>query len=104
MIRFLIQKWLLLKEKITMWLFGLSGALASGSIYHVVQTCQGGNCLQCGGCAAAIAAAAASSSAGIAARTKGRRRWLLVGCIALAGLLIYGFLEGIKQGLVIVSF
>lgn len=104
MIRLLIHKWLLLKDKITMGLFGLSGALTSGSIYHVVQTCQGGNCARCGGCAAALTAAVASASTGIAARTKGRRRWMLTGCVALAGLLVYGFLEAIKQGWVVLSF
>jgi hypothetical protein len=99
MIRLVVQKWLLLKEKLTMGLFGLSGSLTAGSIYHVVQTCQGGDCIRCGRCAVALSAAVASASAGIAGRTKGRRRWVLIAAVVFIGMLIYGLLELLKSGI-----
>lgn len=90
--------WQRLRGTVSMALFGLSGSLVAGSAQHVVQTCKG-NCLGCGSCALALAGAVVAASAGVAERTSGRRRWLLLALTALAGLALYYLLSLYKRGL-----
>lgn len=95
----LYQRWRRLQERVIMGLFGISGAITVASIHHVVQTCQDGNCLGCGRCAVALTTAVISASAGIAGRTSGKRRLLLIAVVILTGLIIYGFFEMLKRGM-----
>lgn len=94
------ELWWRARNAVTLGLFGVSGSAAVGSVQHVIQTCRGGNCSGCGSCVAALAAAVASASAGVAGRTAGRRRRLLIACVIVVGLALYGVLEAWKRGLI----
>ncbi len=62
------------------------------------ETSRGGNCSGYENCVAALAAAVAS--AGVAGRTAGRRRRLLIACVIVVGLALYGLLEAWKRELI----
>jgi len=93
-----VALWVRLRNTVTLGLFGASGATAVASVQHVIHTCSGGNCAGCGRCAVALVAAAAAASGGIAARTRGARRWRLIALVIVLALFLYGVLEAWKRG------
>ncbi len=54
-------------------LYGTSGAFTLGAAQQLAQTCRGGACVNCGGCAVTFGAAAVAAIAGASLR-RGRRR------------------------------
>ncbi len=94
----LILKWGRLKGVVAAAMLGLSGSLTAGTLQHAFLTCKG-NCFHCGSCAVALGGAVAAGWAGVAGRTGGRRRWIGMGAVAAAGLVLFMLLYAWKSGL-----